>query len=537
MTGTTIGHYQILEKLGEGGMGEVYKARDVLLNRTAALKFLPADSAGDKRHRFVQEAQSASALNHPNIITIYEVATAGARDFIAMELVQGQTLDEIIASKPLPLERVLTYGVQIADALAAAHAAGIVHRDLKPGNVMVTDSGMVKVLDFGLAKLMPGASSPSGVSETVLAGAPRTVEETILGTVAYMSPEQAEGKPVDHRSDIFSFGAVLLEMLTGRRAFYGESTASTLAAILTAEPPSLSMDLPGVPVELIRIIFRCLRKQSDKRWQNIADVRIALEELKQDLESGRLNAPRAAAPPARHRWWPLVASGLVAAALTGVIVWSMRPSVPAPELWSIVRLTSDAGASLFPAISRDGKLVTYVSDRAASDTMDLWVQQIEGGDPVQLTRGLGACRDPAFSPDGTRIAAYCGADPAASTSYQRWAACRGRSRKGSGRGFRRTGRRSRPSRSVRAQQDLRRPFGSPLRAAAVRRPSSSQTKASTRRRSGVQTAEASSSSVSAMPRTRRISSTGFSCPWTVAPWCRLARLSGCAPSTSGPGVI
>src|SRR5262245_6958300 len=210
MIGTTVGHYQILEQLGEGGMGVVYKARDVLLNRTAALKFLPAHSADadDKRRRFVQEAQSASALNHPNIVTICEVAKGEERDFIAMELIQGRPLDQIIERKVLPFERAIAYGIQIADALAAAHAAGIVHRDLKPGNVMVTDSGLVKVLDFGLAKLMPGASSPSGAAETMLAQGPRTVEGTIFGTVAYMSPEQAEGKPVDHRSDIFSFGAL-----------------------------------------------------------------------------------------------------------------------------------------------------------------------------------------------------------------------------------------------------------------------------------------------------------------------------------------
>ena len=182
MVGTTVGHYQILERLGEGGMGVVYKARDVLLNRTAALKFLSADSADadDKRHRFVQEAQSASALNHPNIITIYEVANAGERDFIAMELVQGQPLDQMIGQKGLPFERAVTYAIQIADALAAAHAAGIVHRDLKPGNVMVADSGLVKVLDFGLAKLMPGASNNSGATRTLLAASPRTADRDHL---------------------------------------------------------------------------------------------------------------------------------------------------------------------------------------------------------------------------------------------------------------------------------------------------------------------------------------------------------------------
>ena len=350
MVGTTVGHYQIQERLGEGGMGVVYKARDVLLNRTAALKFLPVDSADadDKRHRFLQEAQSASALNHPNIITIYEIANAGERDFIAMELVQGQPLDQMIGQKGLPFERAVTYAIQIADALAAAHAAGIVHRDLKPGNVMVADSGLVKVLDFGLAKLMPGATNDSGATETVLAASPRTAEGTILGTVAYMAPEQAEGKPVDHRADIFSFGALLHEMLTGRRAFPGESTASTLAAVLTTEPAPLSTEVPGLPAELTRIVSRCLRKLPDKRWQSIADVRIALEELKQDVDAGRLGESAGSISQPRRRWIPVAVAALVAAALGGFSVWRARPAAPVPELWRIVRLTADAGASSVP---------------------------------------------------------------------------------------------------------------------------------------------------------------------------------------------
>ena len=211
MTGTTVGHYEILEKLGEGGMGVVYKARDVLLNRTAALKFLPADSASadDKRRRFLQEAQSASALNHPNIITIYEVGQAGGHDFIAMELVQGQPLDHAIGRKALPLGKAIAYSIQIADALAAANAAGIVHRDLKPGNVMIANSGLVKVLDFGLAKVVAAVPRASDATCTMLAESPKTSDGAIVGTVSYMSPEQAEGKPVDHRSDIFSFGGLL----------------------------------------------------------------------------------------------------------------------------------------------------------------------------------------------------------------------------------------------------------------------------------------------------------------------------------------
>ena len=415
MIGTTAGHYEILERLGEGGMGVVYKARDVLLNRMAALKFLPLDAGGasEKRGRFLQEAQAASALNHPNIITIYEIGKADDRDFIAMELVQGQTLDQMLGHRALPLQRAIAYAIQIADALSAAHAAGIVHRDLKPANVMVADSGLIKVLDFGLAKLMPPplSVSTSDATQTVLAAPTRTSDGMIVGTVAYMSPEQAEGKPVDHRSDVFSFGAVLHEMLSGRRAFAGESAASTLAAILTAEPPQLSAEVRGVPNELIRIVSRCLRKLPEKRWQSLADVRIALEELKQDLESGRLTTPAIADSRSPGRWTTAIVTAVVAASLTGLLVWwRARPAAIAPELWRLTRVTGDAGVSLFPSLSRDGKLVTYISDRSGSETMDLWVQQIEGGDPVQLTRNLGTCRDPDFSPDGSKIVVTCGTE-------------------------------------------------------------------------------------------------------------------------------
>ncbi len=412
MTGTTIGHYEVLEKLGEGGMGVVYKGRDVLLNRTAALKFLPPDSAGadDKRRRFLQEAQAASALNHPGIVTIYEVAKSGDGDFIAMEFVQGHPLDEAIGKKPLPLGKAIAYGIQIADALAAAHAAGIVHRDLKPGNVMIADSGQIKVLDFGLAKVVGPGSTASDATGTMLDVSPRTAVGTIVGTVSYMSPEQAESRPVDHRADIFSFGAVLYEMLAGRRAFQKESTVSTLAAILTSEPPPLADTAPDLPAELARIVGRCLRKAPEKRWQSIADVRIALEEFKQDLDSGQLARDRAPVRARRRGWIPLAAAALGSAALAAFATWRSIPPPAAPELWDVRRLTADEGASIDPVISPDGKLVAYVSDRSTGDVLDLWVQQVEGGDPVRLTRNM-VCSGPAFAPDGSRVVMQCGEPP------------------------------------------------------------------------------------------------------------------------------
>ena len=239
MLGRTISHYEILEKLGEGGMGVVYKARDTHLDRFVAIKVLPPEKVADaeRKRRFVQEAKSASALNHPNIITIYDIASEGGIDFISMEYVAGKALNQLIARKGLPLGEALKYAVQIADALAAAHAAGIIHRDLKPGNVMVSGApercGFVKVLDFGLAKLTDKVdSSEREFTETIRQEeAPSTGEGTIVGTVSYMSPEQAEGKKVDGRSDIFSFGALLYEIVTGRRAFHGDSKLSTLSAI------------------------------------------------------------------------------------------------------------------------------------------------------------------------------------------------------------------------------------------------------------------------------------------------------------------
>jgi len=278
MLGQTIAHYRIIEKLGEGGMGVVYKARDLHLDRFTALKVLPPEKVADpeRKRRFVQEAKAASALNHPNIITIYDISSDQGVDFIAMEHVAGKSLEQLIRHKALRLEEALKYAVQIAQTLAAAHAAGIIHRDLKPGNIMVTKEGCVKVLDFGLAKLSQRETSESNATVTLEAA---TEEGTILGTVAYMSPQQAEGKKVDARSDIFSFGSVFYEMLTGRRAFRGESAASVLAAILRDEPEPVSQIVEGLPREAERILSQCLRKNPGERFASATDLKSALETL------------------------------------------------------------------------------------------------------------------------------------------------------------------------------------------------------------------------------------------------------------------
>jgi serine/threonine-protein kinase len=284
MVGTTVLQYQLLDKLGSGGMGDVYKAQDTRLNRFVAIKVLPAKMSTDpeRRRRFVQEAQAASALNHPNIITIYDIVSEGDAQFMVMEFVSGTTLHDAISSAGMPVPQVLQYGAQMADALAAAHAAGIIHRDLKPSNVMITRSGLVKILDFGLAKLTD--LGPTGDKQAAELG-PLTQEGAILGTVSYMSPEQAEGKSVDARSDIFSFGSVLYEMVSGRRAFDGGSSISTLSSVLRDDVKPFADVAPDTPPLLEAIISRCLPKDPNARWQSMKEVEKALSSLKRTLES------------------------------------------------------------------------------------------------------------------------------------------------------------------------------------------------------------------------------------------------------------
>jgi serine/threonine protein kinase len=408
MIGRTISHYRIEEKLGEGGMGVVYKARDAHLDRPVAIKVLPPERVADaeRKRRFVQEAKAASALNHPNIITIYDIDSFEGADFIAMEYVAGQSLDRLIGHQGLALREALRCAIQIADALAAAHEGGIVHRDLKPGNVMVTEKGQVKLLDFGLAKLAePLESDELAATQSMR---PKTVEGAILGTVAYMSPEQAEGKKVDRRSDIFSFGSVLYEMVTGRRAFQGETRVSTLAAILHQEPKPVSEVAETVPRELEKIIRRCLRKERDRRLQDMADVKNLLEELKEESESGAVSASPVTRQPARSGWaWATV--GVLAVAAGAGWWWKTRQQ-PAPERPVLTRLTSDSGLTTNPALSPDGKLLAFASDRSGEGHLDIWVRQVAGGEPLRLTRQSGDESEPSFSPDGTQIAFRSEAD-------------------------------------------------------------------------------------------------------------------------------
>jgi Tol biopolymer transport system component len=405
LEGQAIAHYTIVEKLGEGGMGVVYKARDTHLDRFVAIKVLPPEKLTDpeRKRRFVQEAKAASALNHPNIITVHDVTREAGVDFIVMEYIVGKTLDQLIPRKGLRLNETLKCAVQVADALAAAHAAGIVHRDLKPGNVMVTESGLAKVLDFGLAKLTEpgGAGEAEGTHTMRPEERPHTEEGTLLGTAAYMSPEQAEGKNVDARSDIFSFGVLMYEMVTGRRAFRGDSRLSTLAAVLNNDPTPASELVEELPRDLERIINRCLRKNPAQRLQHMDDVKTLLEELKEESDSGKLTGRRPVAAPKGRPDMILAVLALVMAA-AGLTWWLTRSGAPAPQL-KLTQLTHDAGLTWQPALSPEGKLVAYASDRAGKGNLNIWLQQIGGGEPVQLTRHEANDYAPDFSPDGTRI--------------------------------------------------------------------------------------------------------------------------------------
>ena len=395
-----LSHYELVEQLGEGGMGVVYKARDLRLGRYVAVKVLAPGRASDpeRRQRFATEAKAASALDHPNVLTVHEIGTEDGVDFIVTEYLPGRTLARLIPRDGLPPTEALRYAIPIADALAATHAAGVIHRDLKPANVMVTDAGLVKILDFGLAKLV----DPAPVTEGEETQAILTKEGAVLGTCAYMSPEQAEGRDVDPRSDVFSFGAVLYEMVTGRKAFARDSASATIAAVLRDEPAPAREVSGNVPAELDRVIRRCLRKDPAKRFQSMADLKVALEELREaSAETSRAHAR--SARPSRRAVFAGAAAVILVAAIAGT--WFARRSRPIEtEPSKPVPLVSFGGRILFPALSPDGNQVAFLWNGDPPGSYDLYVKLVSGGTPVRLTNDPDQKTCPAWSPDGRWLA-------------------------------------------------------------------------------------------------------------------------------------
>jgi Tol biopolymer transport system component len=391
-------------------MGEVYRATDTNLKRQVAIKVLPYLVAGDSERlaRFQREAEVLAALNHQNIAHIHGLEKSGGVTALVMELVEGPTLADRIRQGPLPLDEVLSIAKQIAHALEAAHEQGIIHRDLKPANIKVRADGVVKVLDFGLAKAMePAVGASPGVSQspTLTSPAVMTGAGVILGTAAYMSPEQARGKPVDTRTDIWAFGCVVYEMLTGRRAFEGQTVTDALAAIIEREP-AWSLLPASTPSGVRRLLRRCLVKDQKRRLHDIVDARLELDEAL--AEPGGDEAKSASSRPARGGMvWALALVAIaIAAATTGWLVAQRTRSAasggPSVEA-KLERLTYDSGVTRMPALSPDGRLLAYASDRAGKGDLDIWVQQISGGTPLRLTDDSADDSTPDFSPDGSQV--------------------------------------------------------------------------------------------------------------------------------------
>ena len=389
MSGVHLGPYEIVGPLGRGGMGEVYRAHDARLGRDVAIKVLPAAFSADpeRLHRFEQEARAAAALNHPNILAVHDIGQHDGAPYIVSELLEGQTLRDALGRGALPVNNAIDYAIQICQGVAATHEKGIVHRDLKPENLFITKDSRVKILDFGLAKLTEAAVA--GVSATMLpTHAADTLPGMVLGTVGYMSPEQVRGQAVDHRSDIFSVGSILYEMLSGARAFTGDTAADIVSAILARDPPELTIGRGGISPGVERIVRHCLEKLPERRFQSATDVAFALETVTVTTE---WPAPTAQAADRRMRWTaPLVltATAIVAALISAAGVWwTARGDAPAPadrvSLAAVARLTPNVGFSDWPSWSPDGAVFAFSSNRSAN--FEIYVRRVEGGQDVNIT--------------------------------------------------------------------------------------------------------------------------------------------------------
>jgi Tol biopolymer transport system component len=406
--GTILGPYELRGLIGAGGMGEVYRAFDPRLNRDVALKIVPDDVAGDprRRERFRREAHAIAALTHPHIVTVHSAEDLDGHLVLVMELVEGRTLADAVPAGGLPVSRLVKIAIQIADALGAAHDRGIIHRDLKPRNVMVSADGRVKVLDFGLAKLRDPQDGPASPHETASLWE-LTGEGRIVGTAAYMSPEQAEGRALDHRTDLFSLGILLYEMASGEKPFRGASVVSILSAILRDVPRPLADLNPRLPRDFTRIVRRCLAKDPDERYQSAKDLRLDLEDLRQELSSSD-QTPAEGSGTAAISWkrLALIAGGLVLAGGIGAAAtWLWTRGLPAagplPIVTHIDRITGEPGVEGAPSLSPDGQWIVY--SRAVDRVTRVFLQSVGGDRPLNLTPGIPGGQ-PAFSPDGAQIA-------------------------------------------------------------------------------------------------------------------------------------